>query len=167
MAKKSLLDGKRVLIVDDELDVLSTLEELLPMCQVERALNFQDAKYLLETQPFDMAILDIMGVDGYGLLEIANDRGVIAVMLTARALSPDDVRRSFKGGASFYVPKDEMGDIATFLNDVLEALEKGKHPWSRWWERLGGYFNTRFGAGWQKKGKDYWKDVATFHGGDG
>ncbi|MFH1122219.1 MAG: response regulator [Pseudomonadota bacterium] len=167
MSKKTLLDGKKILIVDDEPDVLSTLEELLTMCMVEKALSFQEAKDLLETQHFDMAILDIMGVDGYSLLEIATNRGVIAVMLTARALSPDDALRSFKQGAAFYVPKDEMHDIATFLSDVLEALKQGKHPWSRWVERLGAYFNTRFGAGWRDKDTDYWKDIATFYGGDG
>jgi len=39
----------------------------------------------LQTRPFDIAILDIMGVDGYGLLRVAKERGVVAVMLTAHA----------------------------------------------------------------------------------
>jgi len=72
--EESLLDGKRVLIVDDEPDVLATLEELLPMCNVVKAASFEEAKELLTTQYFDMAILDIMGVDGYKLLEIGNKR---------------------------------------------------------------------------------------------
>lgn len=167
MATRTLLDGKKILIVDDEPDVLETLEELLSMCTVVKALNFQEAKDLLETQHLDMAILDIMGVDGYKLLDLANTRGVTAVMLTARALSPDDALRSFKEGAAYYIPKDEMIDISTFLNDVLEAKEKGKDPWRSWFERLGSYFNTRFGAGWQEKDKDYWKNIATFYGGEG
>jgi len=62
MSDQTLLDYKRVLIVDDEPDVLETLEQLLPMCDVVRASNFEEAKALLETQYFDMAILDIMGV---------------------------------------------------------------------------------------------------------
>ena len=60
MAESSLLDGKKILIVDDEPDVLEVLEELLKMCRVEKATTFEKAKELLETQPFDMAILDIM-----------------------------------------------------------------------------------------------------------
>ncbi|MBC8421007.1 MAG: response regulator, partial [Desulfobacterales bacterium] len=83
---KNLLDGKRILIVDDEPDVLSTLEDLLSGCDIVKAGNFLDAKNLLSTQYFDMAVLDIMGVDGYKLLEIAIERKVIAVMLTAHAL---------------------------------------------------------------------------------
>ena len=88
MAGNSLLEGKKVLVVDDEPDVLETLKELLPMCHVEGAGSFKKAKELLETQHFDMAILDILGVDGYRLLKVANSRNVIAVMFTAHALSP-------------------------------------------------------------------------------
>ena len=71
MAEHKLLDGKRVLAVDDEQDVLDTLTDLLPMCEMVTAPSFQEAKELLESQSFDLVILDIMGVDGYGLLEIA------------------------------------------------------------------------------------------------
>lgn len=67
-----LLDGKRVLLVDDEPDVLGILEDLLTMCEIEKAHSFHEAKEKLEDQRFDMAILDIMGVNGYRLLEIAH-----------------------------------------------------------------------------------------------
>jgi DNA-binding response OmpR family regulator len=70
----SLLDKKKVLIVDDEPDVLETLKELLSMCEVTEAATFERAKELLETQVFDIAVLDIMGVDGYRLLEIARQK---------------------------------------------------------------------------------------------
>ena len=83
MSNRKLLDYKRILIVDDEPDVLDTLEQLLPMCDVVKASSFDEAKGLLETQYFDIAILDIMGVDGYTLSEIARQREVIPVMLTA------------------------------------------------------------------------------------
>jgi len=153
-------------VVDDEPDVLATLEQVLSMCTVHTALRFQEAKDLLETQYFDFVILDIMGVDGYKLLEIAKTREMTAVMLTAHALSPDDALRSFQEGAASYVPKEEMANIVTFLEDILEAEEKGKHPWWRWLGRLGSYFDRRFGPGWKERDKDYWKDIATFYGGD-
>ena len=60
MDKQDLLDGKRILIVDDEPDVLDTLEDLLTMCRTTKAATFEQAKALLEDQYFDMAILDIM-----------------------------------------------------------------------------------------------------------
>ena len=159
MAREDLLKGKRILIVDDEPDVLETLEELLPMCEVMKASKFDEAKKLLKTQYFDMAILDIMGVDGYKLLEIANKRDVIAVIVTAHALSPDNIVRSYKEGAASYVPKDEMANITTFLNDILEAKEMGKSFWWRWLVRLStSYWEERFGSDWQKDHEDFWKN---------
>ena len=70
MNTQSLLEGKNVLIVDDEDDILDILEDLLPMCNTVRAGDFETAKKRLQSRPFDMAILDIMGVSGYKLLEI-------------------------------------------------------------------------------------------------
>ncbi len=74
--KKNLLEGKKILIVDDEPDVLDTLENSLAMCELLKAFSFRQAKELLETQYFDFVILDIMGVNGYRLLEIANEKKV-------------------------------------------------------------------------------------------
>ena len=56
MERKSLLDGKKVLIVDDEPDILDTLEDLLPMCRVVKASSFEEAETLLDSQNFDLAI---------------------------------------------------------------------------------------------------------------
>jgi len=148
MTQKSLLEGKKILIVDDEADILETLEEELEMCELSTASNFHEARDLLESQNFDMAILDIMGVRGYKLLEIANEKKVIAIMLTAHALSPENVIRSRREGAASYVPKEKMSDIQTFLIDILEAKEKGISFWGRWHERFGSYFDNIFGSNW-------------------
>jgi CheY-like chemotaxis protein len=43
-----LLYNKRILIVDDEPDVLEVLESLLPDCDVVKATSFEVAKKLLE-----------------------------------------------------------------------------------------------------------------------
>jgi DNA-binding NtrC family response regulator len=157
-----LLDYKRVLIVDDEPDVLDTLEEELSMCDVVKAGSFEEAKEILENQYFDIAVLDIMGVDGYRLLEIANEKGVPAVMVTAHALSPEDTVKSFKKGAALYVPKDKLNDIATYLEDVLEAQEQGKKFWWRWIDRFGAYYNKKFGANWKKVDEDFWKNFGAW-----
>ena len=151
------LPNKRIIIVDDEPDVLESLKELLPMCDVVEATNFEDAKKLLETEYFDMAILDIMGVDGYQLLEIATERKVIPVMLTAHALSVEDTKKSFKGGAASYVPKEEMANIATFLNDILDAKEQGKNFWWRWMDRFASYYDKKFGPNWQNDDPEFCK----------
>jgi DNA-binding NtrC family response regulator len=158
MSDSSLLDGKKILIVDDEPDVLEVLEELLSMCEVVKASTFEDAKELLEAQDFDMAILDIMGVNGYALLDIARQKQVTAVMLTAHALTPDNVVRSIREGAASYIPKDEITNIAVFLIDIFKAQEEGKSTWAPWQERLpSSYFERKWGAAWQDTDKEFWE----------
>jgi DNA-binding response OmpR family regulator len=68
---KKLLKGKKVLIVDDEPDVLDLLTELLSACMIDRAPTFETAKEFLETEYYDIVVLDIMGVNGFELLQIA------------------------------------------------------------------------------------------------
>jgi len=136
MKAKKIIEGKRVLIVDDEQDVLDSLVELLSMCKIDTALSFEQAKELLEQNEYDIAVLDIMGVKGFDLLEIAKKRGIPALMLTAHGLSEENLKKSAEEGAAYYAPKDKMADIATFVADVLEAKEKQKNPWVRWFERL-------------------------------
>ena len=99
------LKGKRILIVDDEPDVLETLGELLDMCVIDFAPDFETAEKLLEETSYDAAILDIMGVKGYDLLELARHKELPALMLTAHALSPEHLVKSIKGGAYSYIPK--------------------------------------------------------------
>ncbi len=155
---KGLLDKKKILVVDDEPDVLDTLEDLLSMCEVTQARTFEQAKELMETRVFDMAILDIMGVDGYSLLEIARKKKIIPVMLTAHALSPEHTITSYRRGAALYVPKDKMGEIVTYLEDVLEALGKSKSTWWRWLDRFESYYQKKFEAEWKGKDKEFWKN---------
>jgi DNA-binding NtrC family response regulator len=158
MSESSLLDGKKILAVDDEPDILKVLEELLSMCEVVTASTFQEAKDLLESQDFDIAILDIMGVDGYGLLDIANKKNIPVVMLTAHAFTPDNLVKSIKKGAASYIPKEELSNITTFLNDVLEAKKKGETTWGPWQERLPtSYFEKRWGAAWQDTDQEFWE----------
>ena len=87
MQTNNLLDGKKLLVVDDEPDVLESLEELLSMCEVVKAQNFEEARDLIEQQPFDLVILDIMGVSGYDLLEKATKNNMTAVIFFAVANS--------------------------------------------------------------------------------
>jgi DNA-binding NtrC family response regulator len=158
MADTTLLQDKKVLVVDDEPDILEVMQETLRMCRVVTAANFEDAKELLETQYFDLAVLDIMGVDGYGLLRICNRKKIPAVMLTAHAFNPPNLVKSIKEGAASYLPKEEISRIAEFLNDVLVAKATGQNPWGAWQDRLpSSFFEKRWGAAWRDTDKDFWK----------
>ena len=158
MSGSNLLNGKRVMAVDDEQDILDTLVDLLPMCELVTASSFEEARELLKSGQFDLAILDIMGVDGYGLLEIASRKNIPAVILTAHAWSPDNLVRSIKEGAVSYLPKEELANITDYLNDVLIAEREGRDPWKSWHDRLpASYFEKRWGAAWKDTDRQFWE----------
>jgi nucleotide-binding universal stress UspA family protein/CheY-like chemotaxis protein len=151
IVRRSLLEGKKILVVDDEPDILETVEELLSMCEVTCASTYDEARDLLETDSFDLAILDIMGVKGFDLLKLTKQKKVPAVMLTSHALSPETTAQAYREGAASYIPKEKMGDIVTYLDDVLEAREQGKDSWWRWFERFGSFYERKFGSDLSKK----------------
>ena len=157
MSEYNYLEGKRILIVDDEPDVLDTLEEVLSLCKVTKANSFEEAEAYLQNQFFDLVILDIMGVRGFDLLKIATEKKLTTVMLTAHALTPENLVKSYQEGAASYFPKEEMSDIESFLNDILQAREKGKNPWIRWYDRMGSFFEKKFGPDWKKNDKEFWE----------
>lgn len=152
MDPEKVIRGKRVLIVEDEKDVIDVLMELLDICKIDAATSFEEGKKLLKENDYDIAVLDIMGVQGFDLLNIAGERNIPAMMLTAHGLSDENLQRSMKEGAVYYAPKDEINRIATFVADVLESLAKNKSPWERFIDRLGGFYDNRFGGtDWRKK----------------
>ncbi len=153
-----ILEGKRVLIVDDEPDILETLEEMLDICVIDTAPNFEAAQKFLNKKKYDVAILDIMGVRGYDLLKLANEKGIPALMLTAHALSPDNLVRSIKGGAKSYVPKDKISEITTFIAEILTSHEKGIEKQGTWFARLKPFFDKKFGSEWREEHKEFWQE---------
>ncbi|MFZ0243228.1 MAG: response regulator [Desulfobacterales bacterium] len=156
MWETEFIQGKQILIVDDEPDILETLADELAICKVVTAATFEAAKEKLETQRFDAAILDIMGVRGYDLLRIAVSRAIPAIMLTAHALTADDFIESIKTGAYAYVPKDEMTDITYYLADTLRAQQERSAKPSGWFSKLKPYFIKKFGPEWLDRVKDLW-----------
>ena len=163
MKKQNILKDKRILIVDDEVDVLDTLVDLLTMCKTETASTFEDAEKKLTAVNYDMAILDIMGVDGYKLLDLATDRNITAVMLTAHALSPADTLKSHQKGAAYFLPKEEMVNLEQHLIEVLEAEAKGISAWGCWFDKFASFYGRKFGPDWQEPDKDYWDKFKNFY----
>ena len=151
MSSDSALKDKVVLVVDDEPDVLETVEEELDMCLIHKAGDYDTALQQLLSYTYDIVILDIMGVNGFELLKTAVSRGFPTVMLTAYALSPESLKKSIKLGAVSYLPKDKISEIRLFLEDVV--LAEGNTVWKTLFERLGKYFNKKFGPGWEERDK--------------
>jgi len=157
---ESILNGKRILAVDDEPDVLAVLEEEIlaaaPKCKFEKATSYQEAIKKLESQNYDVVVLDIMGVRGFDLLKNAVVRHFPVVMLTAHALSPEALRQSIEMGARAYLPKEKMGKIVPFLEDVLTY--ENLPVWGRLLQNLAGFFNSRWGENWKRIDENFWKE---------
>ena len=151
MAKESPLKGKVVLVVDDEPDVLETVADELDMCIVHKAKDYDTALQYLMSYTYDVVILDIMGVNGFQLLKMSVERKFPSVMLTAHALTQDALKKSIKLGALSFLPKEKMDNLTEFLEDVV--LGAGKPMWIKFFEKLGTYFNKRFGPDWKERDK--------------
>jgi DNA-binding NtrC family response regulator len=153
----SILNGKKILTVDDEPDVLNVLEEEImgacPNCKIEKATTFEAAAKKLESQTYDVVILDIMGVRGFDLLDLAVSRHMKVAMLTSHALNPEALKRSFDMKARAYLPKDKLGEIVPFLEDVLTY--EFMPGWKVLFKKLGDLFET-----WKdKSGYNYYKEL--------
>jgi CheY-like chemotaxis protein len=159
-----LLKDRRILVVDDEPDILETVEELLDMCLLDTAATFDQAKKKLESNRYDMAILDIMGVSGYDVLELARGKDIPALMLTAHALTPENLKESIQKGADSYIPKDELANLVSHVEDVIRARIEGKQGYGAWFRNLKPFFDKSFGKGWQDKDKTFWNSFNDKYG---
>lgn len=157
-----ILNGKRILAVDDEPDILETLADLLDDFEgliLDTARDYETGYHLIRSWTYDAVILDIMGVRGFDLLSASVHLGFPTVMLTAHALSAESLRKSVQMGARAYIPKEMMADIVPFLEDVLTLSHQSSLK--RMLDRLGDFFNLKFGSQWREKEKAFWQSVAS------
>ncbi len=160
---ESILNGKRILVVDDEPDILRLVEEEIleacPDCLIDKVTSFDAAKEMLNSSNYHIVILDIMGVRGFDLLELARKRNYPVAMLTAHALSPEALKRSNEMGARAYLPKEKLGEIVPFLEDILEF--EAPDSWNRLFGKLDDFFDDRFGPNWKKSEDRFWRDFSS------
>jgi hypothetical protein len=57
-------------------------------------------------------------------------RNLKVAMLTAHALTPEALKRSYDMKARAYLPKNKLGEVVPFLEDVL------KYDYQSGWKRL-------------------------------
>lgn len=158
MKEKSYLAGKHILAVDDESDILETIEDILHDCSVDTAQDYETASDKLRDNRYDLVVLDIMGVNGLKLLDEAVARNFPAVMLTAHAVNPETLVSSIRKGAIAYLPKETLSELDELLSAISRAHEEGEPPWKLLFEKLGDFFDKRFGPGWKDKEKAFWTE---------
>ena len=160
------IKGLRILAVDDEPDVLETIVDVLDGANVDCAKSYQQAIDLLmgpsdsgapAQERYDLAVLDIMGVDGMSLLSQTVNLKIPTVMLTAHAMNPQTMKASILNGALSYLPKEELANLDQHIVDVFEAVEQGQSTWQRMFNRLGKFFERAYGPSWQSDDPEFWR----------
>ena len=154
MSTETILKDKAILVVDDEPDILDSIAEQLDMCRIYRAKDYEIALQLLAALKFDIVILDVMGVRGFELLKKSVSKGFPTVMLTAHAMTPEALKESIQLGAVSFLPKEMMAELDTYLTDVVTGSKKV--VWKNLLDKLGDYFDRRFGSDWKDK-DDFFK----------
>jgi len=116
--------NKRVLIVDDDKDLLEVITDLLELYgyEVYMAIEGEDALDVMKERDINAVVSDIRmpGMDGFYLMtEIKNNfPGVPVVLMTG--FSPDDARDlAFSKGAAAFVAKPFR---IRELSDILDKL---------------------------------------------
>ena len=158
--------GLRILAVDDEPDILETIVDVLDGATVDCAGSYQEAIDLLTPDEskvpaigkYDLAVLDIMGVDGLSLLTTTVNERIPTVMLTAHAMNPQTLKASILNGALSYLPKEELSNLDDHISDVLDAVEKGQSTWHRLFMRMGRFFERAYGPAWISDDPEFWRN---------
>jgi DNA-binding response OmpR family regulator len=153
MTDNDLLKNRKILAVDDETDVLDLLKEQFEPFEITTANSYEEAERFLESQTFDLALLDIMGVNGFALLQKCREKQVPAAMLTAHSITVESVNRALELGAISFLPKQELANISDLVAEIFEGLDEGKSHWRKLFDRLGPFFREHLGLTWEKIGK--------------
>lgn len=104
------LSAPRILIVDDEADILELLELTLARMglEVERAMNISDAKHILKLHHFDLCLTDMRLPDGEGLELVQHivsfSLDLPVAVITAHGTTENAVA-ALKAGAFDYLAK--------------------------------------------------------------
>jgi CheY-like chemotaxis protein len=154
----SFIKGKHILAVDDEWDIIETIQEILDEAKLDFAQDYKTASEKIRHKRYDLAILDIMGVNGMKLLEECVERSIPAIMLTAHAMSPENLMHSIEKGAISYLSKDHLSELDSLIDELMDAPSKGIPVWKLLFEKLGSQFDRRFGQGWKDEHKSFWQD---------
>ena len=125
---------KRILIVDDELDLLKMLQSIFKRdgyANILIASSGKEALKIFQKDQPDMVILDIMMPEMNGLMVLKKIRETSAIpvlMLTARG-EADDKFSGFENGADDYLvkpflPKELLLRVQAILNRVYPEKDR-------------------------------------------
>ena len=120
----------KILVVDDELPIANLIRMNLSRqgYAVTCAYDGQEAADLLESNPFDLVLLDIMlpKFDGYDLLSFIRPLGIPVIFLTAKADVMDRVKGLKLGAEDYIVKPFEIVELLARIEVVLRRYNKSQ-----------------------------------------
>jgi CheY-like chemotaxis protein len=151
--KESILRNKMILAVDDDPDVLTVLEEEIleacPDCQFHKVTTYKEAVERMVSLTYDLVLLDIIGVRGIDLARLAGDRNFPIAILTAYPLTPRTLEGFIKMKAHAYLPKERIGEIVSFLEEILRPQYLPE--WRLFFIKMAGFLGKKIEIDWGKK----------------
>ena len=161
--KRSVLDGKQILAVDDDPVILEILEQKILEaglnCRLDKAKTYIEAVEMMVSLTYDLVVLDITGIRGFDLLSLTGMRNFPAAVLAGKVLDPDTLMRFVETGTRVYLPKDKLGEIIPFLEDML--THRYQSGWRPLLEKTKGFFTSTFGPKSEPGISPSWKEWAS------
>lgn len=146
--------------MDDEPDFLDSLEtkilQACPRSYFDKATTYKEAVEMMLIWTYDLILLNPTLPRIFDLLERAIiERGKAnfpVVIITAKVLSREALALSLKNGANAYMPKDRVGKVVPFLEEILRyenlprwrRLLEDLHRVSAWRRKNGHKAETKF-----------------------
>jgi len=121
--------NEKILIVDDEFDVLTMLERLLKLegYVVSSASGGKEAIDLIKKEPFDLVITDIRMPDVDGLEVIKNVKAIdetIEIIVLSGYATLENAIEALRNNKAFHFVMKPLNDIDSFFHIISQALEK-------------------------------------------
>ena len=120
-----MLEGQRVLVVEDEMLVLMAIEDMLTdlgCTSISVAGTIDKALHLIETEPFDLVTLDLNlnGKHSYPVARVLTERGVPFVFSTG--YGEHGIDQAFNGHPVLnkpYLPEEFVAVLAGLMAPAL------------------------------------------------
>jgi CheY-like chemotaxis protein len=151
--EESILKNKMILAVDDDPDVLTVLEEEIleacPDCQFHKVTTYKEAVEKMISWTYDAVILDIIGVGSINLLELAQSRRFPVGLLTTYPLTPETLRLPAQVAVRAYLPRERIGEIVPFLEDMLGRQYLPE--WKLFFDKIRRFLGKKIEIDWEKR----------------
>ncbi len=118
----------RILAVDDERPIAELLRVSLARAgyQCTCAYDGIEAANLIEKEPFDLILLDIMlpGIDGFELMDYIRSTGIPVIFLTAKNAVSDRVKGLKMGAEDYMIKPFDILELLARVEGVLRRHGK-------------------------------------------